>query len=63
MGLELEERDVFLDEISRANEVWYISSTKELQPVATIDDIDIKYDKENLIWHSVLTEYVQSINL
>ena len=63
MGLELEERDVFLDEISQAHEVWYISSTKELQPVATIDDIEIKYDKKNLIWHSVLTEYVQSINL
>ena len=63
LGLKLEERDVALEELFLAREVWYTSSTKEIQPISFINDHHVISNTKELIWPVVLDAYVRSIRI
>ena len=54
-NIEVIEEEISVDSIYECEEVWLTSSTKEIQPVAFIDDYEIPTKKtEQLIWNKVL---------
>ena len=54
-NIEVFEEEISVDSIYECEELWLTSSTKEIQPVAFIDDYQIPTKKtEQLIWNRVL---------
>ena len=63
LSLKIEERDIYLEEIFDAREVWYLSSTKEIQPINSINNVKVNYDETNLLWSKVLDKYVTHLGV
>ena len=54
-NIEVFEEEISVDSIYECDELWLTSSTKEIQPVAFIDDYKIPTKKsEQLIWNKAL---------
>tara|TARA_B110000014_G_scaffold258716_1_gene245289 strand:+ start:20785 stop:21633 length:849 start_codon:yes stop_codon:yes gene_type:complete len=62
MAINFIERDIHIDELPSAREIWYVSSTKEIQPVSQIDNFQVNYNESSQIWREVLNEYIKTIN-
>ena len=54
-GFNVSEKEVKVGDLSKADEIWVTSSTKEIQPVYKVDDIVLpeKEDKE-YYWYKAL---------
>ena len=54
-GIDVFEQDIYIQELYSADEVWLTSSTKEVQPVHSIDDFILpSKDPEESLWHRAL---------
>ena len=54
-NIEVFEEEISVDSIYECEEIWLTSSTKEIHPIAFIDDYEIPTKKtEQLIWNKVL---------
>jgi D-alanine transaminase len=55
------ERNITLDELYAADEVWLTSSTKEIAPVVKIDDHIINDGQAGSMWHKVYDYYADTV--
>ena len=54
-GIDVLEQDIDIQELYSADEVWLTSSTKEVQPIHSIDDFILpSKDPEESLWHRAL---------
>ena len=54
-GIDVLEQDIDIQELYSADEVWLTSSTKEIQPIHSIDDFILPpKDPEESLWHRAL---------
>ena len=54
-GFNVSEKEVKIDDLSKADEIWVTSSTKEIQPVSKIDDVLLpEKEYEEYYWHKAL---------
>ncbi|HEY2396983.1 MAG TPA: D-amino acid aminotransferase [Rudaea sp.] len=57
LGLPLEQREVFLDELYAADEIWIASATREAMPLTRLDGRAIGTGKAGPVWRRVFDEY------
>ncbi len=57
LGLPLQQREVFLDELYAADEIWIASATREAMPLTTLDGRAIGTGKAGPVWRRVFDEY------
>lgn len=60
LGLQLQVREVYRDELPTADEIWIASSTREVVPITALDDQAVGGGKAGPVWHRVFDEF-QSI--
>lgn len=53
LGLTVEERDVTLDELRSADEVWITSTTKEIAPITKLDSAPVGEGRPGSFWRRV----------
>lgn len=53
----VEERDITVDELSSADEIWVTSSTKEIWPIITLNQQPVGSGKPGPLWQSVINHY------
>ena len=57
-GIKVLEKDINLEDLFKAEEVWMTSSTQEIQPVRKIDEKVIKFKSpKDSLWFELLTSY------
>ena len=57
-GIKVLEKELNLEELYKAEEVWMTSSTQEIQPVRKIDEKVIKFKSpKDSLWFELLTSY------
>lgn len=60
LGLQLQVREIYRDELGAADEIWIASSTREVVPVTSLDDQAVGGGKAGPVWRRVFDEF-QSI--
>ena len=54
-GFNVSEKEVKIDDLSKADEIWVTSSTKEIQPVSKVDDVLLpEKDYKEYYWYKAL---------
>ncbi|WP_131782997.1 D-amino acid aminotransferase [Legionella gresilensis] len=61
LKLPFKEESISIDALFDANEVWITSTTKEIYPITTIDDIPVGANTHNSYWVQLHNEYKQLI--
>ncbi|WP_207480067.1 D-amino acid aminotransferase [Arenibaculum pallidiluteum] len=62
IGLTVEERDVTLDELRTADEVWVTSTTKEVAPVVSLDGAAVGQGRPGPVWRRIRGAFDALIN-
>ncbi len=57
LGVTLEQREVFVDELYAADEIWIASATRETMPLTLLDDRAIGTGKPGPVWRRVFDEF------
>ena len=57
LGLPLEQREVLLDELYAADEIWIASATRETVPLAQLDGRAVGTGKAGPVWQRVFDEF------
>jgi D-alanine transaminase len=57
LKLPLEQREVFLDELYAADEIWITSATREAMPLTLLDGRAIGTGKAGAVWRRVFDEF------
>jgi len=57
LELPLEQREVYLDELYAADEIWIASATREAMPLTSLDGRAIGTGKAGPVWRRVYDEY------
>ena len=62
LNLDFEEQDLTIEDLYEAHEIWLTSSTKEIQPISKIDDIELPIkDPKKAYWKVVLDAFDKRI--
>jgi D-alanine transaminase len=56
-SIKIEERNVTMDEVHNADEVWISSSSKEIAPIVKIDDKNVGDGKIGPVWEKAFAIY------
>ncbi len=59
LGDEVIEKDLTLDDILQADEVWLTSSTKEIRPVIEVDGIAVGDGKPGPVWKKTVRQFIK----
>ncbi|WHZ18205.1 MAG: D-alanine aminotransferase [Rhodanobacteraceae bacterium] len=57
LGLQLQVREIYRDEMDAADEIWIASSTREVVPVTALDNHAVGGGKAGSVWHRVFDEF------
>lgn len=58
-GIEVREREIPVDELRTADEIWLTSSTREVVPVVAIDDQPVGDGAPGHLWHEVAALFAE----
>ena len=62
LNLDFEEQDLTVKDLYEAHEIWLTSSTKEIQPISKIDEIELpNKDPKKAYWKAVLDAFEKKI--
>jgi len=62
LNLDFEEQDLTVKDLYEAHEIWLTSSTKEIQPISKIDEIELpNKDPKKTYWKAVLDAFEKKI--